>query len=98
MKALLSLCLSVFNVVARGFMIKTLWTWFVLPVFTTMPSLTILSAYGLSMVIQALCVWKWTSAAEMRDNKSSDFGDNQIVFLLTSGIFLFTGWVIHSLM
>lgn len=102
MKALFVLCLSVLNVVARGFMIKTLWAWFVLPVFTTMPQLTTLSAYGLSMVVQAFCSWKWTSAAEREDAKNSDLGEtmlhNQIVFLITSGIFLLSGWIIHSLM
>lgn len=39
-----------------GFTVKTLWEWFILPVFTSAPSITVLQAAGINLVISFLTV------------------------------------------
>jgi hypothetical protein len=46
--------LVVFGVLWRAFVLTKLWVWFILPVFPTLPTLSLAQMYGVALVVGSL--------------------------------------------
>jgi hypothetical protein len=57
------------SVIIAGFFLMKLWGWFVIPVFPTLPVLTLQQAIGLSVFFTLI------RAKKPKDEKEKDFGD-----------------------
>lgn len=82
--------------ISRGFVLTKLWAWFIQPVFESAPSLSIVTAIGLGMVVSFLT---YQVSAEQNKNKSSSDITEVIVtmFLYQIGYPLMTlviAWVV----
>ncbi len=103
MLALFSLCLSVFNTVFRGYIIKTFWIWFILTQFPNLPRLETVAAIGLSFFVSAMSPWKNATGKEISealDDKDNEFnkytGVLNGVGHFVGGLFLLgCGWLLH---
>jgi len=74
-----------------GFVMFKFWTWFVLPVFTTLPNLTIIQCVGLMMFIglfKALPV-------QIIKKEYADETTVCIFQIITPIVFLIVGWLIN---
>jgi len=105
MRYLLSLVLVVVNTVLRGLLIQEFWGWFILSQFRSLPVLSLISAIGLTMFVQAIAPWKVLTERDWAEIKGQDADDrvdlniqNQLTYVLTVLIFLALGWVIHLFM
>lgn len=103
--ALVNLVLSIWNVVFRGFLIKTFWVWFLLPLFPNLPTLTILPAIGLSYLVGSFTPWKGITQKEM-DEFSTSTSDSRALLTFVNGLLysvgiafcLLGGYIVHCLM
>ena len=78
----------------NGFVLKTLWGWFMVPVFH-LPNLSLAAAIGVGIVISLLC----NSAPADSDKEISDQVTSVISHSLVRAIFaLAAGWVTHQFM
>jgi hypothetical protein len=101
MKALLALLLGFANTLLRGVLIKSLWGWFVLTLFPTLPHLGVLAAVGLSMFVHSVSIWKTFTAPEIADKDADPSGTmvyNGVIYSITCLLGLFSGWVVHYFM
>ncbi len=96
---------SIFNTVLRGYLVKTFWSWFLLPLFPNLPTLTVLPAIGLVMFVGVISPWHSPSKKDMKESMEGDSEDNvkysliialshTVVILASLGV----GWAAHSLM
>ena len=66
--------------IAGGYVLSTLWGWFIVPIFEGMPTITIVEAIGISMFWGALNNTHIKSAIEMA-KKGKEEGDNKDILL-----------------
>ncbi len=76
--------------ITNGFVLKSLWAWFIVPVFT-LPVLSIVQAIGVAYVVRVLVQSK-KYGAEKTEKPWQGLTVNIFVLPL---IFLLFGWVLH---
>jgi len=85
------------SVLLTGFTISTLWGWFVTPVFTSVPTLGVLQAAGLSMAVR-MFTYTMPSGKDLTgedEDKTKKF-IHQIAFALAYPLVaLVFGWILH---
>jgi hypothetical protein len=94
-------CLFIAPIV-RGFVLKTLWAWFVIPVFG-LPALGMASAYGLGLVVQTLVEHNSFPDSKKDEDMTPEAVKERIALafarvLVEPLIILLFGWVAHSFM
>jgi hypothetical protein len=92
---LLGLCLIwPISIIVRGFVLQTLWGWFVVTTFAMM-ALTIPQALGLSAIVVFL-----TYHINPRRAQKDDHTALEMLFtsLIWSGMVLAMGWIVHLFM
>ncbi len=81
-----------------GWILKTLWTWFVVPTFG-LPGLSIASAIGLGLVVRWLT---YVYHSESEEERSKGFGEKWLTAVMTGGIIgllcLLVGWICKQYM
>lgn len=102
---LVNLVLAIWNTVFRGFLIKTFWVWFLLPLFPNLPALHILPAIGLSYLVSAFTPWKSLTQKDLDDLKDTSNHErttltfiNGIVYTLAISLVLLGGYIVHCFM
>tara|TARA_B110000503_G_C7006878_1_gene353996 strand:+ start:530 stop:838 length:309 start_codon:yes stop_codon:yes gene_type:complete len=97
-----AVCVSVFNLFFRGFVVKFFWKWFILTKFPNLPVLETIEAVGLVSFVSALGVFNSHSFSEI--DKDEDLSkEAKIIYkplaiTFVIAITFFIGWVVHSLM
>ncbi len=71
----------------RAYVITRLWEWFAVPVFGV-PTLTILQAYGLFLIINAV-VAKWSEDPKLTDEEKVERDFHKLIFAI---MFPFVMW------
>lgn len=99
--SLIGYCLFIAPIV-RGFVLKTLWAWFVIPVFG-LPALGMAAAYGLGLVIQTFIGNSTFPESKKDENMTPEAVKERLAkafarVLSEPLIILFFGWVVHSFM
>lgn len=89
--ALLAL-LVVLAVIVRGFVLSTLWAWFVVPIFG-LPVLTVPWAIGLAMVVATAAPHPRPEASKERKGWSTLLGD-AAAYVLAPLLALPLGWLV----
>ncbi len=84
--------------IINGFVLSTLWSWFVVPTFG-LPELSIAAAIGISLIIRTLTYQDKSNETKKEDETFSE----KIIPAIGVAIFaplltLFFGWVIHLFM
>lgn len=84
--------IAVIALILDGFILKTFWAWFLLPVFPGAPKLTITTAIGLACLISFIGQ-SWTKKQEegdLSDKLAAMVGVSIITPLITLGL----GWLV----
>lgn len=84
--------ITIVGAILDGFVISILWNWFMVPIFD-LPSLSIISALGLSLVIAWFTSHNNTGKNEEVDNKKAI-----ILFIMRPILFLLIGYIVHLFM
>lgn len=79
--------------ILNGWVIFNYWGWFVLPVFETLPVITLAQAVGLSLVSSLFKTGTYGLAKDENVSKWSKFG----MMLFAPVYMVILGWVVHSL-
>ena len=83
--------------ILRAFVLKTLWGWFIVPVFN-LPPLGMAAAFGISLTISTFLPSSPTSSSDDKDvSKETKIGR----FFVNLSVPLFTlliGWIAHQFM
>jgi hypothetical protein len=87
--SLLQFALSVVSVLFRGFVIKTYWAWFIITLFPSLPTLTLMGAVGLSFCVGIMAPMKSLSQEEWDELRASDSEDRTKLSLLNTGLHIF---------
>ena len=105
MQAFFSLCLSVFNMVFKGFIVKTFWAWFMLSLFPNLPRIETVGGIGLCLLFYAVYPWKSFSTLDMVNatNAKKDHPQMHKLTALLNGVahalggaaLLGSGWIFH---
>lgn len=104
LKGLLQLAFTVGIALYRGWIIKIFWAWFVLPVFTSLPTLSTMQAIGISFMVSILSLLQSVSKKELQEfqDESDDYTDFQLLTLLIKALglslALLSGWIWHHFM
>jgi hypothetical protein len=77
-----------------GYVLSILWGWFVLPIFTGAPSLSVAPAIGLTIVVG--CLTHLTH--QRRDKENPNFKDEVLHLALAPAIALSIGWIVKRWM
>lgn len=102
MTYIFALCVSLFNLIFRGFVVKFFWKWFILTKFPNLPVLETIEAVGLVYFVSALGIFNYHSFSEI--DKDEDLSkEAKIIYkplAVTAliAITFFIGWVVHLLM
>ena len=103
--ALVNLVLSVWNTVFRGLVIRIFWGWFLLPLFPALPTLTVLTAIGLSYMVGIFAPIRRLTTKEYEEIKTSNSEERVLVSTINSGLttlaigfVLLGGYIVHCLM
>jgi hypothetical protein len=80
----------------NGLCVKTLWDWFVLPVFETAPAISIWQAVGLMMVVTTLTD-RMVFYQVVQDPKKSTLTHSLVQLLVSPIITIAVGYVLKSL-
>jgi hypothetical protein len=103
--ALVNLVLSVWNTVFRGLVIKIFWGWFLLPLFPSLPVLTVLYAVGLSYTVGIFTPMKGLTSKELEEIKDSTSESrgalnaiNGALLSVAIGFTLLGGYILHCFM
>lgn len=101
MTHLFTFVLGIFNMVFRGFLIKTFWAWFVMTQFASLPALSVVGAIGLSCFVSIMTPWRGFTATELEERRD----DSGAVALVNGGVYFLAmmiawgvGYVIHTMM
>jgi len=78
------------TIVAQGFLFMKLWLWFIVPVFTTLPTLNLKESIGVSFFIAIL-----KTKINDEERKYEDAVSGFYVQMLYIGIGLVIGWGIY---
>lgn len=81
-----------------GFTVKTLWAWFIVPIFGLHP-LTIVQALGVALVLSVLT--KNFDLKDRKDDEADPFKDaikGTVKVLFLNGFFLAYGWGVKQFM
>lgn len=96
---------SILNTVIRGFVVKTFWTWFLIPLFPNVPQLEILPAIGLVYLVSLFAPVKLATTEDLKRSREETEGEKKTVgiinaagYTLTMVLTWFTGWLIHYFM
>jgi hypothetical protein len=103
---LVSLVLGFFNMVFRGFLIKTFWAWFIISIFPSLPPLSVISAIGVSMFISLFHTVKTVTKEQLDDlfrAKTDEERDDALRVSTWNACFLAAGmlmcwgvgWIVH---
>lgn len=105
MSSVVNLVLSIWNTVFRGYVIKTFWFWFLMPLFPALPHLAILPAIGLSYLVGAFTPWKGLTQKEWEEVRSSNSAErttlglfNGLIYTVALALTLLGGYIVHCLM
>jgi hypothetical protein len=103
MATLIAAVLSLFNVVFRGYLVKTFWGWFVLSQFPMLPKISTLAAIGFIYFVSCVSNWRQITARDLTDSSSEYKGFsimliNQVLITVTIVVSLGVGWVVHAFM
>jgi hypothetical protein len=75
---------------AWGWVMYKFWYWFILPVFTTLPELTVIQCVGLMMSINLLKSFP----AQIIDNKYVNETASSMLQLMAPALMLLIGWLV----
>ncbi len=78
-----------------GYVLLKFWTWFMLPVFTTVPHITFWQAVGLMLVIS---MFKGTGTLDIKDEYKEDKWHRIAYSLMGPWLTLACGWFLHLFM
>ena len=87
-KFTVGLALLIAAIVIRGWVVSTLWGWFIVPVFHA-PVLSIMQAVGLSLVAGVFT----TSLRDFEDKSEKSVWEQFLIVTLANLFFLATGYV-----
>jgi len=90
MKLIAYIFMLIVTVIVQGFLFMKLWLWFIVPVFTTLPTMNLKQSIGISFVI-AILKNKVTNKEREFEETASDFGQQ----MLYMGFGLLLGWGIY---
>ena len=97
-----ALCVSVFNLIFRGSVVKLFWQWFILTKFPNLPVLETIEALGLVCFLSAFRVQNSHSVSEIDENKDlskeAKIIAKQLFVTALIAVTFFIGWVVHSFM
>jgi len=99
---LTTIATRVVSTIVFGFVLMTLWAWFVVPAFN-LPELTIVSAIGLGLIV-AFTTHQNKKEDFYSDDNSAESGSLEKTFkdfgirLFIHGFFLFFGFIVHLFM
>lgn len=91
----IALTIIVYNTFAWGFVLFKFWSWFVLPVFTTAPHITLAQAMGLMLVISLFHKNSYMKSSYNNIPVKTDIKWGS--WVLSPWLTFFFGWVIYSL-
>lgn len=86
------------SVLLTGFTISTLWGWFVTPVFASAPTIGVLQAAGISMVVRMFTYTVPAEADSLEDDtelKKNKYVKQTIYAIIYPVVALIIGWVLH---
>ena len=92
---------GIFNMVLRGVIIKTYWSWFLIPVFNNIPHISTSQAIGFSFLVGIFYPMKSFSQKDLSEAKTSDASlgiVNGIIYTIAMAVSLFFAWIFHSIM
>lgn len=101
MITLFTFCLSIFNMIIRGYLIVALWNWFVITSFNNVPPINVFPAIGFSLLASSLYVHRWITQQERECSRDER---DQLVFVnagtqtVTIAISWLAGYIIHLFM
>ena len=110
MKALMAVPLSILGMIAKGFVFKTLWAWFVVTAFPQAPYISLPLALGLSEIFallsaRSLTAVEWKAVLDAAKNPNASGVDstdtsiyNSILGMFVCGCILLGAWVIKLFM
>ncbi|MEP0872404.1 hypothetical protein NDA01_21550 [Trichocoleus desertorum AS-A10] len=78
--------------IANGFMVYLFWGWFIHPVFSGAPNLTLAQSIGLAAIVAVLVK---SGSRESKKSKDQSNGEAIAEFLITYGAMLLFGWIVH---
>ena len=86
----------VLGAIMRGFVLKKLWGWFVIPLFPSAPAVSIAQAIGISLVVGYLTHQDSESKSESSASSAKGVMAFALLglFIQSAIVFLF-GWVTH---
>jgi len=92
--SILALVINALAVLLDGYILQKFWVWFVIPIFTTAPMITLGGAVGLSCFVSFIGM-AWTKRRETEGKSHGErvaeiFGESIIIPLITLGL----GWII----
>ena len=85
--------LMVYDAFSWGFVCFKFWYWFILPIFVTLPVLSLYSCIGLMFFISLFKNHNLISPKQENEDKYT----NLTVNLLSPWLILFSGWLIKTL-
>lgn len=97
-KVFLSLLCAPISAFMRGWAISVLWGWFVVPL--GVPALSILSAIGLSFLVELLTFNSTRAIKDVQTDERSledKLAHSYAIALLLYPAFVFFGWIVHIL-
>lgn len=81
-----------YGVFAWGYILWKFWYWFLLPVFPTMPNVTVIECVGLMLIIT---LFKTHSVQAIKKEYQDEKLSNAVSFLAPIIVFL-VGWIVHT--
>ena len=79
-------------IIVNGYIIADMWEWFILPVFTSMPALTIGQAIGLGVIVSFMCKYhKIGDSEKEKEDRTANF----IVGIIWPFLIWLTAYIIH---
>lgn len=91
MAFLMLITVDVMRFLLHGFVLKTLWNWFVVPQFH-LPSLGISAAIGISLILSLVVYRAEVPTDETVSERWTRLVGNEIFFTIMA---LLTGWITH---
>ena len=96
---------SLLNTVIRGYVVKSFWTWFLIPLFPDVPQLEILPAIGLIYLVGLFVPVKSVTTDDLKRTREETESEKKTVAMVNAAGYTVamaftwgTGWLIHYFM
>jgi len=78
-----------------GWIMSLFWVWFILPLFPSLPTLDVIHAIGLALMVRALCP---KGVGSDQSDKAGKKAEKALSYLLRPAAVLLFGYVAHVIM